>query len=800
MFEAGWSTIGLIVVIAVAVLLWFGLSLYGFWRAGRMTDRARSLQDLTSFLDTMIKTDHRFPIWIWPDGRLQADSGALALVGLPDTVSDLSDLAGSDGIGLPRETIDQLRAGLEEGQVVPTPLVVHRGANQSRLIIDMQWLPSKDARWPHGIMWLEESLDHLAPSGKKSVRALELRWKDLVRAFNSLPYPVWSHGIDGQLQEANHAYVSAVDAENITEVTTRGLQLFGHGGRSVVAQARATGSPVRERRFGVIDGQRRAFTVTHTPIDDNGTILSIAVDVTGEEEALSELSRVLESQSETLNRLRSPVAIFGSGQTLRFYNSAFARLSQVSEDALSSEIVHSELLDLMRDQRRLPEQIDFPKWKAGILKHYTDLLEPFEEMWHLPDGTAHRVVTQPHPLGGLLILFEDVTDRLALERSYNTLIAVQQETLDNMHEGIAVFGTDGRLQLSNPAFKEIWHLNESEISGRPHLTAFVEAIEAHNELADDKEHFISDLAALVAERKHKTGRLRHKNGRVVDVAIVPLPDGGVMLTQSDITDTFKVEQALRERSNALEAADRLKSEFITNMSYELRTPLNSIFGFAEMLDQRIFGDLNDHQADYIRNILTAAGELKELISSVLDLAVIEAGEVRLEIARCNVAEVLREAAGLAQDLARKVDISLVLDPDIDVGVIQADERRLKQAFYNMASTMLSFARYGGELTIDLEGNKDHIRVAITNEDSGLAPRERDRLIAAVEMGASPGVRRTTGLDLSLVRSIVGLHGGGIDLAPYQEEGLILSCSLPREQPEMPDPEQLARELSMATIL
>lgn len=782
MIEGAGSSMIIWSVAATVLIIWFGLSLYSFWRAGRMNDRAQSLRDLADFLDTMIKTDHRYPIWIWSDGRLQADAGALSLVGLPDTTTSLDELSASGGRGLPADTVNTIRRGLEDNSTVVGPLIVDRGRALSRLIIDMQWLPSKDVRWPYGILWLEEALDQPGGSRRHGVRAMELQLKDLSTAFNSLPYPVWIRAEDNALVEVNSAYVSAVDAASSSEVIDQRLELFGRGSQSAVRKARDTGHPVRERRFGVIEGQRRAFTVTNTPLNDNGNVLSIAIDVTGEEEALSELSRVLESQSETLNRLRSPVAIFGPGQTLRFYNSAFARLSHVSEDRLAAEIMHGELLDAMREKRRLPEQIDFLQWKASILKHYTTLLEPFEEMWHLPDGTAHRVVTQPHPLGGLLILFEDVTDSLALERSYNTLMAVQQETLDNMREGVAVFGTDGRLQLSNPAFHELWHLDSEELEGSPHLNDFVSMLQGKNQIEADEEHFISDLAAWVAERKHKTGRLLQSSGVVVDCSIVPLPDGGVMLTQSDITDSFKVERALRERSSALEAADRLKSEFITSMSYELRTPLNSISGFAEMLDQKMFGDLNERQASYVKDILSAAAELKGLISDVLDLAVIEAGEVSLVLGKTDVSEAMREAAALAQDLARKSDIILLLEcPDM-IGVIDADERRIKQAFYNMVSSMLSFARYGGELTIKVEGTADLVTVSVCNLDSGLAPSERDRLVAAADMGASPGGRSATGLDLSLVRSIVALHHGETRLEPYDEEGLLLTCTLPRAQP------------------
>lgn len=783
MVLSSWESTVLWGLALLALLVWFSLGLYSLWRAGRMSDRAQSLQDLTDFLDTMIKTDHRVPIWIWADGRLQADAGALALMGVSDTITDLDGLTGDAQQGLPSETIKAIKGGIEEGQQVPSPLVVERGKHQPQLIIDMQWLPTKDSRWPYAIMWLEESAEQAKGAEKVSVVALELKMQDLVKGFNSLPFPVWIRSGSGRLMEVNEAYVKAVDGESTSDVINNSIDLFGKGRESAVEKARKSKQPVRERRFGVIQGQRRAFNVTHTPFDDLGSILSVAVDVTGEEEALKELARVLDSQSETLNRLRSPVAIFGPGQTLRFYNSAFARLSHLNEEALATEISHSQLLDMMRTQRRLPEQADFPQWKASILRHYTELLEPFEEMWHLPDGTAHRVVTQPHPLGGLLILFEDVTDRLALERSYNTLIAVQQETLDNMHEGIAVFGTDGRLQLSNPAFQDIWHLNSVDISGRPHLNDLVKSIENRNQFAEEDGDFISGLATWLVNRKHKTGRLRHENGQVTDCAIVPLPDGGVMLTQSDITDSFMVEQALRERSNALEAADRLKSEFITNMSYELRTPLNSIIGFAELLDQEIFGQLNEKQEGYVEDILTAAGDLKALISDVLDLAVIEAGEVTLVVEDANVTAALKEGALLAQDLARKVNITLSTEVLGDVGVIEADARRVKQAFYNMVSSMLSFARYGGELTVGLSGHDEYVEVAITNEDCGLAPRERRRLISAVEMGASPGGRRASGLDLSLARSIIKLHGGTISLTAQGDEGLTLSCQLPRKQPE-----------------
>jgi signal transduction histidine kinase len=775
------------IVIGVAATAWVALALYALWRTGRATDRARSLQDLANFLDSMIQTDRRHPIWLWTDGRMQADADTLDLVGLDEGARTLDELVTADN-GIPDRTVADLKRSLNSGGDISTPLVIDRGKNQPRLILDFQWLPARDDRWPASILWIEESMDRTARTNRQGVRALELKLKDLSRVFNNLPFPVWVRGPDYGLVDVNDAYVKAVDGNSVYDVTERNMELFDRGSLAAARKARDTGERVRERRFGVTDGQRRAFAVTNMPLDEEGHVMGIAVDVTGEEEALSELARVLEAQSETLNRLRSPVAIFGPAQTLRFYNSAFARLSHLSEDVLSSQLRHSEILDAMREKRRLPEQVDFQQWKKNILKHYTTLLEPFEEMWHLPDGTAHRVVTQPHPFGGLLILFEDVTDRLALERSYNTLMAVQQETLDNMVEAIAVFGTDGRLQLSNPAFRSLWQLTEDDIDGNPHLTELTSRVPAISDEKDPRfSDFKSHLVSWVSEHKHRSGRWYRTDDAVIDFAIVPLPDGGVMLTQSDVTDSFKVEQALRERSSALEAADRLKSEFITNMSYELRTPLNSIIGFAEMLDQKMFGELNDHQADYVKNILTASGELKDLIADVLDLAVLDAGEAHLTLKPMNVTEAIKDTGHLVVELARKSEIQVKLDKLEDVGIIEADERRVRQAFYNMVSSMLNFARLGGRLFIKLSGTDDEVTINIKNPDSGLTERERDRLVNTVRMGASPGGKLATGLDLALVRSIVNLHHGRIRLDPLGEEGLSLSCELPRTQPVAAEP-------------
>ena len=437
------------ILVPITVTMWVVVTFYALWRVGKVTDRAHKLDYLSILFDSMLRSDRRIPVWMWRDGRIKLGEGADLLLGVAPLAADLDALngTGSTSGGLPVDTIQLLKEHMSGQYSTRDPMVVpvNNGFAQT-LVLDVQHLIPISEKWPIAILWIEEtrgeSFGNATYAKSQSHRATNIRLKNLLLLLDSLPFPVWLRNSQLDLLDMNLSYVTAVDCKSRADVVATGKEMFDRNPRHAARQAIETRQPVRERQFAVVGGARRAFTVTHIPLTDHGeaALVSVAMDVTGEEEALSELSRVLDSQSETLNRLRSPVAIFGPNKTLRFYNNAFMRLSHLDEDTLSSGLGHMELLDAMREKRRLPEQVDFRNWKNSIEQLYTSLMDTHEEMWHLPDGTTHRVVTQPHPLGGLLILFEDVTDSLALERSYNTLIAVQKETLDNLQEGIAAFG------------------------------------------------------------------------------------------------------------------------------------------------------------------------------------------------------------------------------------------------------------------------------------------------------------------------------------------------------------------------
>src|SRR5438270_139378 len=169
------------------------------------------------------------------------------------------------------------------------------------------------------------------------------------------------------------------------------------------------------------------------------------------------------------------VAIFKADQRLTFYNAAFRQLWGFEPGFLDSEPTDSGVLDRLRATRKLPEQADFRKWKAELHDAYR-AIEPRQHEWYLPDGRTLRVITTPSPEGGVTYLFDDVTERLKLVRRYEALIGVQGETLEALNEGVVVFGSDGRLDLHNPAFARLWRLDPIDLKSahpaeRPHLEA-----------------------------------------------------------------------------------------------------------------------------------------------------------------------------------------------------------------------------------------------------------------------------------------------------------------------------------------
>jgi signal transduction histidine kinase len=601
---------------------------------------------------------------------------------------------------------------------------------------------------------------------------------DTMKALlNSLPAPVWARDPNGRLIFVNSAYARAVEAEDSTDAVARELELLDHAARESLARARASGGPYSERLPAIVAGQRRILDVVDAPSGAGSA--GMAVDATEVETMRAEFARMIEAHRRVLDQLATGVAIFNVDRKLIFYNAAFRSLFDLDAGLLDQTPTDSAVLDTLRTARKLPEEQDFRQWKQQLYEAYR-AVEPKEQMWHLPDGRTLRVVTAPNPEGGITYLYDDVTERLDMHRRYDALIKVQSETLDHLAEAVAVFGSDGRVRLHNPAFQRIWKLAPEALDQHPHVEAVAAWCQA---LHDDNTVWRNLRAAVTAidNREPIVARIERRDGMMIDMTTMPLPDGATLVTFQDVSDTVNVERALRERNEALETADAIKIDFVHHVSYELRSPLTNIIGFANLLDDPAFGPLTDKQHEYLGYITTSTNALLALINNILDLATIDAGAMSLSVSEVDIRASMEEAAEGVQDRLVKDNLTLEISAAPAIGSFSADERRLRQILFNLLSNAVGFSPAGATVTLAAERRPDAVVFTVIDHGPGIPPEAKDRVFDWFETDSMGSQHRGTGLGLSLVRSFVELHGGTVTIDSTLGQGTTVTCTFPLEQ-------------------
>ncbi|MGH6994062.1 MAG: PAS-domain containing protein [Stellaceae bacterium] len=601
---------------------------------------------------------------------------------------------------------------------------------------------------------------------------------DILRGvLDSLPAPVWARDENGRLIFVNAAYARAVEALDPADAVARALELLDREARDRLGQVRTAGESYTGRLPAIVAGQRRIFDVVDTPSGAGSA--GIAIDRTEAAAMRAELARLIEAHRRVLDQLATGVAIFNVDRKLTFYNVAFRSLFELDAGFLEQTPTDSALLERLRAARKLPEEQDFRQWKQQLYEAYR-AVEPQEHMWYLPDGRTLRVVTTPNPEGGVTYLYDDVTERLDLHRRYDALIKVQSETLDHLAEAVAVFGSDGRVRLHNPAFQRMWKLAAEALDQHPHAEAVTAWCQA---LHDDGAVWRSLRAAVTAidDREPIVARIERRDGMMIDMTTMPLPDGATLVTFQDVTDTVNVERALREKNEALEAADEIKIEFVHHVSYELRSPLTNIIGFAHFLGDPAFGPLTDKQREYLGYITASTNALLALINNILDLATIDAGAMTLSLTEVDIGASMTAAAEGVQDRLAKDNITLDIRAAPHIGSFMADERRLRQILFNLLSNAVGFSPPGETVVLSAERRSDAVVFTVVDHGPGIPPEAKDKVFDWFETDSMGSQHRGTGLGLSLVRSFVQLHGGSVTIDSTLGQGTTVTCVFPTAQ-------------------
>jgi signal transduction histidine kinase len=592
--------------------------------------------------------------------------------------------------------------------------------------------------------------------------------------LNSLPAPVWARNQDGQLIFVNSAYARAVEAEDPSDAVESELELLDRAARDKLKQARAGGGANFERLPVIVAGARRIFDVLDAPSGAGSA--GMAIDATEVETMRAELARMIDAHRRVLDQLATGVAIFNVDRKLLFYNAAFRSLFELDPGFLDQTPTDSAVLDTLRSRRKLPEEQDFRQWKQQLYEAYR-AVEPKEQMWHLPDGRTLRVVTAPNPEGGVTYLYDDVTERLDMHRRYDALIKVQGETLDHLAEAVAVFGSDGRVRLHNQAFQRMWKLASEALDAHPH----VEAVTAWTQAMHDDNTVWRNLRAAVTaidNREPIVGRIERRDGMMIDMTTMPLPDGATLVTFQDVSDTVNVERALIEKNEALETADAIKIDFVHHVSYELRSPLTNIIGFANLLGDPAFGSLSGKQHEYLGYITTSTNALLALINNILDLATIDAGAMSLTLTDVDIRASMQEATEGVQDRLVKDNIKLDIKAAPGIGSFPADERRLRQILFNLLSNAVGFSPAGATVTLAAERRPEAVVFTVIDHGPGIPPDQKDKVFDWFETDSMGSQHRGTGLGLSLVRSFTELHGGTVTIDSTLGQGTTVTCVFP----------------------
>jgi signal transduction histidine kinase len=601
---------------------------------------------------------------------------------------------------------------------------------------------------------------------------------EMLRGFaDASPFPIWARSAKGKLAYANAAYAQATEAGSTGEAVERQLELLDSSHRAEMERSLTTTNAYNARLPIVARGERRIFDIRSIHV--GGGSVGVAIDASEADALSSALVRMAQAHRRTLDQLSSGVAVFDGQRRLAFYNESYRRLWDLEQSFLDSHPDDSSVLDRLRAARKLPEQADFRAWKTKLHEAYR-ANETIKDSWFLPDGRALSVVTTPNPEGGVTYLFDDVTESLDLARQFDRLNRVQRETLDGLAEGVAVFGSNGRAQLFNPAFVRMWKLSDEALREQPHI----DTVETWcKPLFDDAGIWrkIREAITGIENRTDMEFKLERNDGSVLHCMSAPLPDGATMLTFQDITDTENVERALRESNDALKAADQMKIDFVHHVSYELRAPLTTIIGFAHLLGDHETGPLTDKQAEYLDYVTKSTNALLALTNNILDLATIDAGAMKLELGPVDIKKAIATAAEGLQDRLATDRIRLKVEADADIGTFIGDERRVVQVLYNLLANAVGFSPQDSTVAVSARRTNHSVVFMVTDSGPGMPPEVRDKAFDMFESHSQGSRHRGAGLGLSLVRSFVKLHGGEVRFAPPAGKGTTVICEFPIHQ-------------------
>ena len=607
---------------------------------------------------------------------------------------------------------------------------------------------------------------------------------ELEKILDSLPICVWQKNKDLKITYCNDAYAKALET-NKEYVLLNNIKLIPPSRRRsiYVDQNLYSSKPKKALEHIVINGSRRLLSITESPFSEDGKSTGVAIDITDKEEVEKNYKNYRKQAEEVWDNISVPVAIFDADAVLVFANSAIIKLFSIESLDIYNNCKLSDIMDYLISNESILSSQDITKYKEMVMDLFQTVIEPHCTSVQLKNGNTMAVTISPNHGGGLIFMFEDISDKIALEREVNAMTAVQTDTLNHLSEGVVVFGADNRIKMVNSAANSMWE-KEGNSEGI-HINDFFEAsIALFNSESEDKL-LSSRLINMAAQRIEFSETLSLFNGKTYNYSYIPLPDGLNLVKFSDITDSSNLEKLLQEKTDIVDQIDKLKSNLISNISYELRAPLQTIKGFAEILFNKYFGDLNDKQLEYCYGIANSVERLTEIVDAVISLANIEAGQIKIKYSEVKLLKLIQESIKLFSERAKASGIKLSTDFKDSKFSVFIDEQSFKQALFHLISRSLRITPSGGSLTISIStsaSDPDYFNLIIKDSGALLSEEELERIRKTlIDNSSKKELDRSVEFGLILANNIVKLHNGEITIESNEESGNSITCHIPVKQ-------------------
>ncbi|MCB1508100.1 MAG: PAS-domain containing protein [Hyphomicrobiaceae bacterium] len=629
------------------------------------------------------------------------------------------------------------------------------------------------------VVWLRDLSGERArlAETESRLRKLEDEAAALTTLIDALDVPVWRRGETGQLVQVNAAYARAVEVASPQEAIAAQSELLEAPQRASAAAHRLEGDVYRARVPVIFAGRRRACDIIDAASPGGSIGMALDAEETAQMEARARSAD--EAMDRTLDALSAAAIVFDSDRTLRYANAGFRKTFQIEPGKLSSRPDSGALLADLRARRQVPEDCDFSKLREEFRAVFTDGT-PYDAKWRLPDGRTLTVRGRGHARGGATFIFDNETQRVSLASQVNALLKDQRDTLDGLREGVAVFGADGKLKLSNAAFAALWALAPGVLEPGTHVGKILEACQTSLVTAEALRPLRGFIGSLTGGRTGFVNRLELKDRRVIDLNALPLVDGATLVSFHDVTDTVRAAENLKASNLRLEEANQIKTNFIQHVSYELRSPLTSVIGFADMIAAGETDNLSERQRDYLDHIRTAGASLMALVNSILDLASIDAGVLALNLAETEISRLIFDAIEGLRDRLEDKDISIDIDVPGRLGSAMVDPQRLRQAVYNLVANAVHSSEVGSTVKVRVRGREDALSISVIDRGIGMTQSELDRVLDPFETASDRNVRQGPGLGLTLAQKFVRLHGGNLRLWSRKGFGTVARMTLPIE--------------------